>query len=230
MAIEWVNKADLYYKLMLKLKPAEIILDIGTGISPQEYIEPSVHICCEPYAEYIEVLKQRIKSEFKNKKQKYVLINLNWGEVINIFPKKSIDSVFLIDVIEHLNKEEASILLKRTEEIVTNQIVIFTPLGFMPQTHNDGKDAWGLSGAKWQEHLSGWDNNDFDESWDILAVKAYHFIDNIGNKLEEPFGALWAIKNYSDTTVITNNYKKYKAGLSRVRLHRWLDKFLNLFS
>jgi len=70
-------------------------------------------------------------------------------------------------VIEHLDKTEAEILLKQTEKIARVQIAIFTPLGFMPQHHDNGKDAWGMNDATWQEHRSGVVTRRF---WGYLGV------------------------------------------------------------
>ncbi len=105
----------------------------------------------------------------------------------------------MIDVVEHLEKEEGLRLLCLTERIARRQIVLFTPLGFMPQEHLDGKDAWGLEGGRWQEHKSGWLPEDFGESWDIYASEEYHLHDNMGMPLEKPFGVFWAIKNICPT-------------------------------
>ena len=173
-----------------QLKDANVALDIGCGIMPQPYITPKVHICCEPFEQYVEVLQERFTGETD---RTYVLLNLTWEEAVKKFPPASVDAVFLVDVIEHLEKEEGLRLLKETQSIVRGQIVLFTPLGFMPQTHADRKDAWNLEGGAWQGHKSGWLPEDFDENWKIYACSDYHKIDNLGNCLEKPFGAFWAI-------------------------------------
>ena len=95
-------------------------------------------------------------------------------------------------MIEHLEKSEGKELLARTEDIAREQVVIFTPLGFMPQHHENSKDAWGLNGADWQEHKSGWFPEDFQgEFWQVFASKSYHF-----RPQQKPFGAMWAIKSF----------------------------------
>jgi hypothetical protein len=76
-----------------------------------------------------------------------------------------------VDIIEHLEKDEGMKLLKCTENIARSQVVIFTPYGILPQSHPDGKDAWGLNGCDWQQHKSGWLPEDFDSSYEILPVK-----------------------------------------------------------
>jgi hypothetical protein len=72
-------------------------------------------------------------------------------------------------------------------------MILFTPIGFFPQHHTNGKDAWGLSGADFQEHKSGWDFEDFSDDWKIFACKNFHQRDNLGNEMEKPFGAMFCI-------------------------------------
>lgn len=175
-----------------KINKVDVVLDIGCGIMPQRYVRPLVHICCEPFAQYVEHLKAKTNDELD---RQYIIIKADWREAVEKIPHGSVDSIFLIDVVEHLEKEEGLRLLKLTEKIARRQIVLFTPLGFMPQEHPDGKDAWGMEGGEWQEHKSGWMPEDFDESWDIYACEDYHVTDNRGVPLEKPFGAFWAIKN-----------------------------------
>lgn len=191
MNISWFDAENLFPKAIDAMEKVDVVLDIGCGIIPQRFIRPLVHICCEPFAQYVEHLQEKIKDEFD---RNYVVIKATWAEAINIFPPKSVDTVFLVDVIEHLEKEEALKLLHATEGIAKQQVVLFTPLGFMPQHHADGKDAWGLDGAHWQEHKSGWQPEDFGDQWEIFASKVYHVNDNMGRVLEAPYGAMWAIK------------------------------------
>lgn len=190
--ITWLEKKDLLSSAVEELEKVDIVLDIGCGIMPQRYVRPLVHICCEPFAQYGEHLKAKTNDELD---RQYIIIKADWREAVEKIPHGSVDSIFLIDVVEHLEKEEGLRLLKLTEKIARRQIVLFTPLGFMPQEHPDGKDAWGMEGGEWQEHKSGWMPEDFDESWDIYACEDYHVTDNRGVPLEKPFGAFWAIKN-----------------------------------
>jgi glycosyltransferase involved in cell wall biosynthesis len=192
MNIYWYTKEDLLNNIVNQLKKVDVILDIGCGIIPQNFIKPKVHICCDPFKQYLELLKDNINN---GKDRSYVFINASWSEVIKIFPEKSIDSIFILDVVEHLNKDEGIKLLKETEKIAREQIVIFTPLGFLPQKHPDGKDAWGLEGSKWQEHKSGWLPEDFDDSWEIHAAKEFHYENDFYIKFPKPYGAFFAIKN-----------------------------------
>lgn len=199
MNITWVEKNELMAIATQNMVATDVLVDIGCGIIPQSYVRPNIQICCEPYLEYISYLKEKISS-IESPDRYYVILNMDWSDVIRHFPEKSVDTVILVDVIEHLNKKEGEKLLLATEKIVRKQIIIFTPLGFMPQHHADGKDAWGLNGGDWQEHKSGWTPEDFKgNDWQFYASREFHTEDNMLNLLEKPFGAFWAIKTCHDS-------------------------------
>ena len=191
--INWVSRDSFMRTAINMIEATDIALDIGTGIVPHGYINTFIYICCEPFDEYVEVLKKKTK---KAEDRIFVILNMDWEQALNKFKPDSVDSVFLIDVIEHMDKETGKRLLKRTELIARKQIVIFTPLGYVEQELLEGgKDAWGLNGASFQEHKSGWLPEDFDGSWNVVACKDYHMKNNVGKLLEEPFGAIWAFKS-----------------------------------
>ncbi|MGL5557769.1 MAG: hypothetical protein ACRDC3_01385 [Paraclostridium dentum] len=183
------NKNELLTSSLNAIKPCSKLLDIGCGIRPFTNIECKIHICCEPYNEYIEVLNEKYKD--------LLVLNMSWQDVVKSFPFNSIDTILLSDVIEHLEKEEAIDLLSKTLNIASQQVIIFTPLGFFEQDHPDGIDAWGFHGGKWQTHRSGWYPEDFPENpnghWDFYICTDFHHLNNKEEKLLKPKGAFWAI-------------------------------------
>ncbi|MFA6513916.1 MAG: class I SAM-dependent methyltransferase [Patescibacteria group bacterium] len=207
MNINFYSRKKLDKIINRKIKKTNVILDIGCGIRPQNFITPIVHICAEPFEQYVKTL-QKIASETTNRN--YVIMQSGWQDVIKILPEESVDTIFILDVIEHLDKNEGERLLKETEKIAKKQIIIFTPLGFLPQKSENKKDAWGMDGGDWQEHKSGWLPEDFDDSWDIHALKEYHFFDSAGIKYEKPYGAFYAIKTKKEKQTLKNKIiKKY---------------------
>lgn len=191
-----VEADKLFANVAWRLEQVDIILDIGCGIRPQQLVRPMTHICCEPCSQYVAHLQAVVAASFD---RSYLILNAGWREAVQLFPAGSVDTVFLIDVIEHLDKEEARELLQLTIRLARRQIAVFTPLGFIPQSHCDGKDAWGLDGGAWQEHKSGWSPKDFGDGWEIFLSDPFHLADNMGNPLAEPFGAFWAIMTKPET-------------------------------
>jgi len=191
--VKWVSRDRLLSSAIDNFLPTDVLLDIGCGIMPQQFIVPSVHICAEPYMEYVAKLLENISGECD---RSYVILNTTWEDVLRILPPKSVDTVVLADVIEHLEKDAATALIKKTEALARQQILIFTPLGFLPQSHPDGIDAWGMHGADWQEHKSGWEPTDFGDEWEVIAAKEFYFADNLGRPFEKPYGAFWAIRRF----------------------------------
>lgn len=194
MSTTWHSRQDLEATAQARLIDADVLLDIGCGIRPQHLIAPRLHICCEPFSQYAEHLQRAVEA---GTLRADLILNLSWSDAIRALPPKSVDAVFLLDVIEHLDKEEGARLLAETERIVRGQIVLFTPLGYMPQPHTGTRDAWGLDGGEVQQHRSGWLPEDFDVTWDIVACRDFHREDSLGQVLEKPFGAFFAIKTLS---------------------------------
>jgi hypothetical protein len=174
-----------------RMVAADVVLDIGCGIRPQPYVTPKVHVCCEPFGQYLERLQRDLAAAPQDRQ--HVLLRAGWEQAVELFPPGSVDTVFLLDIIEHLPKEQSLPLLRRTERLARKQVVVFTTLGFVAQHHPDGKDAWGLDGAAWQEHRSGWSPADFGEGWQVIVSPDFHTHDNLNRPYDVPRGALWAI-------------------------------------
>lgn len=191
---EWYSADIFHTKIKEFISSVSSIMDIGCGIRPQQYIVPDLLICVEPYQEYAEILKKNLSGTNS------IIIPLDAKATLSIFPDKFIDSIFLIDVIEHMPKEIGKEVLIECERVARKQIIIFTPLGFMPQEVHD-TDGWNLHGGEWQEHKSGWHPEDFPE-WSIIGCKELHTHDAKGELLTTPYGGFYAIKNI----VYTENY------------------------
>lgn len=166
-------------------KSAQIVLDIGCGIRPQTLFVPQVHICADPHKEYLEHLPL-------SNDRVWILLNCDWAQALQVL-FSPIDTVFLLDVIEHLDKAEGLWLLSLTQERVRKQIIIYTPHGYLEQKHPDGKDAWGFNGGKWQEHKSGWTTEDFGAGWVTNVLGGIIRADNKGTPLSPPRDALEAV-------------------------------------
>jgi hypothetical protein len=195
-----------YYQTPIKLltsiekliRETDVVLDIGCGIKPMNYFNPKLHIMADPCKEYINILT----FQYAGDKSKLILLQ-NALSILKEMADNSIDSIFLLDVIEHIDKEEGFKIIAECERVAREQIIIFTPLGFMPQhIDKDGIDAWGLNGGTFQQHISGWTPADFDSAWSMHICKEFHHADANGNALPTPFGAFFAIRNFEQKSII----------------------------
>lgn len=128
----------------------DTVLDIGVGIRPMGWYKPGRHICVEPHPPYAEKLKAAGYEVWCETAASAVTTMLSWTP-------GSIGAIYLLDVIEHMERADGTALLKVLPWLGAKQIVVFTPNGFLPQEH----DAWNLGGERWQKHRSGWMPADF---------------------------------------------------------------------
>lgn len=190
-AVSWVSAEDLLPTACAKLLDVHTVLDIGCGIHPQRLIAAPVHICCEPFWEYL----HRVMVETAGD-SRYVFLNATIDQATAVFPPGSVDTVFLVDVVEHLEKPVGTIAISQVMRIARRQVVVFTPVGFMPQHYEEGdEDQWGMQGGAWQEHRSAWTPEDFPaaDGWQVVACRDFHRNDANGDPLPEPCGAMWAV-------------------------------------
>lgn len=189
MNVTWFDKDTLIPEARRRIEPADVVLDVGCGIRPQTYVEPKVLIGVDAHDEYLAILRERFAGT------RTILIQGRVPDCLELFPDRSVDTAFLLDFIEHLEKDDAARAIRECERIARKQVVIFTPLGFMPQVEDEsGRDGWALRGGQWQMHRSGWTPEDFDGDWEILAAREFHPVDSKGQPLDPPFGAFWAFR------------------------------------
>ena len=192
-----------------QVEPVNVVLDIGPGIYPINYFVPKLHILVEPHDEYVEILQERLQGD-----NNFVILKGFALEVLRLLPDDSVDSVFLIDVIEHLEKHDGFEILDELERVTRKQIVVFTPLGFMPQhVEIDKKDRWGFHGGDFQEHKSGWLPEDFTSEWKHLVCQNYHIHDDNGKLFDKPFGAFYAVKDLepsSEKQTVIQDYEFFR--------------------
>lgn len=179
----------------------DVVLDIGCGIMPMNYFRPKLHLMAEPWREYSDILATRYSGD-----KSVLILRLGAMEALSALQDNSVDSIFLLDVIEHLEKNVGESVIKEIDRVCRRQAVIFTPLGFMPQHMEEGeKDGWGLSGAEVQEHKSGWHPEDFGNGWEFHVCNTFHNQKYNGEPLETTFGAFFAIRNYSEKPQVASS-------------------------
>ncbi len=141
------------YNLKRDLKDCRSVLDLGCGKdSPIQYcksIEYSMGV--EAFEPSLETSKLRkIHSE-------YITDN-----ILNVdFEKDSFDAVIIIEVIEHLDKNDALNLIERANKWAKKRVIITTPNGFLSQNVYDSNVL--------QNHLSGFNVKELKD----LSFKVY---------------------------------------------------------
>jgi hypothetical protein len=191
--VTYVPRLEALDVVRTRIESVEVVLDLGPGICPQPFVtQPYIHICVDAHRAYLERVKREIADD-----PKFVFINAPWDTVVPALPDKSVDTVFALDFIEHLEKSDGLRMLREAERVARCQIVVYTPLGFFPQTYDDPDkpDRWGMDGAKWQTHRSGWDLDDFSEEWEFVICPDYITLDEHNQLMDQPMAAFWAIRN-----------------------------------
>jgi len=160
------------------LRVVRSVLDVGAGIRPMQWYKPAWHVCVEPHPPYAVILEKAGYAVWC-KTALTVLAGLAGDGAW-------VDAVYLLDVIEHMQKEEARKVLQLAQEAARYQVLVYTPVGFVEQT----EDAWGLGGKYWQTHRSGWSPVEFPSTkgWE---TELFFPPQPKRNQPPEGFYALW---------------------------------------
>ncbi len=176
----------LQYLLLRELMDCKSVLDLGCGhhsmvpIIPT-YIEKTGVELFEPY--YQEALR---------KKRHHAYIQ---EDVMKVdFKDKTFDAVVLLDVIEHLSKEEGLALIKNMERWARKKVIVFTPNGFLHQDCYDDNP--------YMKHKSGWTYDEFSHlGFKVRGVRGFKFLKKDDHHHEE-IGGTSFLETLSDLTQI----------------------------
>lgn len=154
---------DIFAVAASRLAPGKSCLDIGAGIKPQRMMRFAEHICIEPHGEYADWLEQHGYRVLRGPAQD------------RLAEAPAVETVFLLEVIEHMPESDGRAILETAKTKATRDIVLSSPLGFYDHPHErpDGTDNWGLNGAKWQKHVSGWTPDMLGDGWDAIVDPRY---------------------------------------------------------
>jgi hypothetical protein len=127
-------------ELLKSLRGCNSLLDLGCGPkSPVRNINwMSRRIGVEAFGPYVETAK---RNRTHDEIWEMSIADLTLEE-------DSFDAVTLIDVIEHMTREDALATIEIAKYIARKKVIINSPNGFIPQEALDGNDL--------QKHLSGW--------------------------------------------------------------------------
>ena len=139
------------------INSTSIILDVGCGIRTYQDLKCKSIISLDGWSELYPD----------------VLVNLEEGNLP--FKDKSIDTTMMIDVIEHLHKQNGFKIIKEAKRISRKNIILFTPLWWEedPLGHSkSAKESWAYPN-KYKKHISLWTKEDFKGWISIELFKDY---------------------------------------------------------
>jgi len=187
------NLPSFIHSLRRKYGVVDTILDIGCGIRPFGWIKSKQILCVEPFDPYRKVLTSTYG------KDGLLAIKTDLLNLTSVVSPSDFNIVSLIDVIEHLPKDVGITSLKKILDEKPKAFLVFTPQGFMPQ-HAEAEDAWGFNSETQQEHLSGWDIEDFEN----LGFQEFMIVKDLHCENGKNWNGLLAI--YSDKPQHKNNW------------------------
>ena len=162
----YCSKEELHHIAAGLMAPSVTCADIGPGLRPQRLQDCPVHILVEPWRPYAD----QLVSTYPDK----LVVNSFATPYLGSMLDKSIDTIFLLDVIEHIEKEEGKALLEEALRVARVQVVVYTPLGFMPHEVHDTPSDWGdIPHGSTQKHLSGWTPQEFPAATHVIC-EDYH--------------------------------------------------------
>lgn len=168
---------------MLKNKS---VLDIGCGDGRNYTIDSGIYVGIDNNDRIYSYPPEFNRYKSLNTMQFFMKYDFSNGFIP--FLDKSFDAVLLIDVIEHLEKDKALILLKEAERIAKEKIIIYTPEGFLEQNEKEGKQR-DPTFDKYDIHRCGFDKKELEERGYIIEVYSG---DGVHNR---QYNALLGVKN-----------------------------------
>ncbi len=148
----------LQYLVLRDLSSMQSVLDLGCGSHSMVPIIPSTI-----NSTGVELFEASYRKAVESgRHDRYLRDDLTKVQ----FEPKSFDAAVMLDVLEHLNKEDGSALLERMEKWAKRRVVIFTPNGFHHQECYDDNPL--------MEHKSGWTVEDFRKrGYRVYGVRGF---------------------------------------------------------
>ena len=128
------------YCLKRELKDCNSVLDLGCGPdSPLKNCDARYSVGVDVFEPYVKASKdKRIHDE-------YII-----SDIRNLnFKLNSFDAVILIEVLEHLTKQDGEVPLHKAESWARKKVIVSSPNGYLPQ--------FDINGNPFSRHRSGWE-------------------------------------------------------------------------
>ena len=126
------------------------ILDVACGLSlKSQYLKADIRVGVDIYRPYLAKIEAKVP---------YTTVVHDVRRLDEVFIERSFDIVLMLDIIEHLEKEESLALLQTAERLAKVAVIIETPEGYVPQNI----DIWGHGGDEFQTHRCGWEKAELE--------------------------------------------------------------------
>jgi len=96
-----------------------------------------------------------------------VLLNIEENDLP--FKDNSFDIIYLLDIIEHIEKERGEVIIEQCKRICKDKIIIFTPLIWEDTTKYIEDPALWCYGNNYDLHKSLWNLDDF-KNWKRIEL------------------------------------------------------------
>lgn len=150
----------LYWNLTRLLQDSKSILDLGCG-----GYSPIKNITKHFYSIGVDIFSPSIKAS-KAQHIHDIYIKCNLLDVYKHVKSKSVDTVLILDVIEHFSKKDAYTLLSIAEKIARVNVIVLTPNGFWRQDQ--------YANNPYQVHKSGWSTKDLQKiGYTVYGLRGY---------------------------------------------------------
>lgn len=137
------------------------ILDVACGLSfKSKFIPAQIRVGVDIFDEYFKHIESDVP---------YVVIKYDVRKLDEIFTPKSFDLVIALDIIEHIEKDEALSMIAQCEKIARKAVILETPKGYVPQNI----DIQGHGGHTYQTHRCGWEPEELEKMGYSVLVRDY---------------------------------------------------------
>ena len=138
------------------------LLDLGCG--PKLYSSPFIGIC-----------KKIVTVDAWAWVEPDIVADLENDNIIDILKEEKFDYVFMLDFIEHLDKEKGKILIENVKKICNKKIFLLTPLETIWNDNKENVEDESLwcFGNKFDLHKSIWSREDFKD-WTETKLKGFN--------------------------------------------------------
>tara|TARA_R110000824_G_scaffold328069_4_gene514902 strand:- start:767 stop:1348 length:582 start_codon:yes stop_codon:yes gene_type:complete len=141
------------------------VLDVACGLSlKSKFLAPQIIVGVDIHEPYLKAIESDVP---------YVVIKADARQFDGLFLDNSFDVVYALDIIEHLEKEDALSLIRQCKRICRKAVIIETPNGYVPQNI----DIQGFGADHFQTHRCGWSVEELGELGFECLVREYKMQD-----------------------------------------------------